>query len=455
MTENFSSEELTGAFFKATHAGFMHIYQVRHGPARSEPYLDSPAFVSSVMHNKIGDEFSRQFDILPHSEIVTIGPGYYNASEIAFSRQGHHVTVVDPYGDWLRTSPLPLVLDPMNMSGANPFKDAIRVAGGSYTVVRHLLDHQMEGIPERIDVAILADVPGVLQSTRLAADVARRVRDGGYLVIQTSTDPESVPRIVRELRKRGISVYKTDFFKPYMDRGLARVTWDNVGKTPHAGWWSATSRTFVFKLKKNDIGITDKNALVVSMGKANVGNDASEKSPVLEIFSQTVAQQVQRMPVWELLGALDLEKAGKVSTRQGSNGLVIQRVRVPKLVNKGRAPQGLEILPQEMVNILKSADEIFVNDLPVDSHRMFKEMDLFFTSSLLSNHDPENSGGIDLNPAQLDIKTQNPGGEIAFNLEPTMLARLQKASGISPVIVSVRPLENLSAFMGIQKPGVR
>ncbi len=61
-------------------------------------------------------------------------------------------------------------------------------------------------------------------------------------------------------------------------------------------------------------------------------------------------------------------------------------------------------------------------------------------------------GGIDLNPAQLDLKTQNSGGEIAFNLDPTLLARLQNASGISPVIVSVRPLDSISAFMGIQKP---
>ena len=109
-------------------------------------------------------------------------------------------------------------------------------------------------------------------------------------------------------------------------------------------------------------------------------------------------------------------------------------------------------ITQEMVNILRAADIIFVNDLSVDSHRMFEEMDLFFTSSLSRNHVPENSGGIDLNPAKFDLEARNSDSGIAFNLDPTMLARLQNASGVSPVIISVRPLESLSGFFGVQKP---
>ncbi len=67
----------------------------------------------------------------------------------------------------------------------------------------------------------------------------------------------------------------------------------------------------------------------------------------------------------------------------------------------------------------------------------------------------EKLGGIDLDPAKIDLSTKNSGGEIAFNLDPAMLARMQHASGISPVIVSVHPMESLSAFLGIVKPGGR
>ncbi len=62
-------------------------------------------------------------------------------------------------------------------------------------------------------------------------------------------------------------------------------------------------------------------------------------------------------------------------------------------------------------------------------------------------------GGIDLNSLKIDTAMKNSDGSIAFNLDPAMLARMQNASGISPVIVSVQPLGSLSEFLGIVKPG--
>ena len=167
---------------------------------------------------------------------------------------------------------------------------------------------------------------------------------------------------------------------------------------------------------------------------------------VRSLFPRVHVKRISIVPTMDIFNGDKLKKV---------EGMMIGRLqqRNPDMTFK-EVKRRSRITPA-MVKILESADQILVNDLSVDRHRMFKEMDLFFGSSLSSNPNPENSGGIDLNPAKLDLKTRNSGGEIAFNLDPAMLARLQKASGISPVIVSVRPLESLSAFMGIQKSGVR
>jgi hypothetical protein len=56
-------------------------------------------------------------------------------------------------------------------------------------------------------------------------------------------------------------------------------------------------------------------------------------------------------------------------------------------------------------------------------------------------------GGIDFNPAKIDLKTKQGGGAIQFNVDPAMLQRMQNASGVTPVIVGVHSLDSLSAFM--------
>ena len=66
-------------------------------------------------------------------------------------------------------------------------------------------------------------------------------------------------------------------------------------------------------------------------------------------------------------------------------------------------------------------------------------------NSMNVNH----SGGIDLNPSQINMTTNSHGPAIEFNLDPAMLARLQNASGVSPVIMGVKPLASLSEFLGL------
>jgi hypothetical protein len=59
------------------------------------------------------------------------------------------------------------------------------------------------------------------------------------------------------------------------------------------------------------------------------------------------------------------------------------------------------------------------------------------------------TGGIDLTPANMDLQTQNNGGEIKFHLNPAQLAQLQNAPGFVPVIINIQPINNLRVFLGL------
>jgi len=60
-------------------------------------------------------------------------------------------------------------------------------------------------------------------------------------------------------------------------------------------------------------------------------------------------------------------------------------------------------------------------------------------------------GGIDLTPANMNLQTQNAGEEIKFHLDPAMLQQLQNAPGFVPVIISIQPMGNLRAFLGLNE----
>ena len=64
----------------------------------------------------------------------------------------------------------------------------------------------------------------------------------------------------------------------------------------------------------------------------------------------------------------------------------------------------------------------------------------------------QNTGGIDLTAANMNLQSQNIGGAIAFHLDPAMLQTLQNAPGFLPVIISIRPMNDLHRFLGINDP---
>ena len=62
----------------------------------------------------------------------------------------------------------------------------------------------------------------------------------------------------------------------------------------------------------------------------------------------------------------------------------------------------------------------------------------------------ENTGGIDLDPAQLDLRTRGDGEGVRFTIDPVLLERVKNAPGVTPVIVGIQELDSLQQFLGIQ-----
>ena len=63
-------------------------------------------------------------------------------------------------------------------------------------------------------------------------------------------------------------------------------------------------------------------------------------------------------------------------------------------------------------------------------------------------------GGIDMTPQRMDLQTTGSGDGIKFNIDPVQLQELQNAPGFTPVIISIKPLESLSGFLGLNKEDV-
>ena len=58
-------------------------------------------------------------------------------------------------------------------------------------------------------------------------------------------------------------------------------------------------------------------------------------------------------------------------------------------------------------------------------------------------------GGINFNTAQMNLKLQNAGESIRFNVDPTMLKQLQSAPGFMPMIINIQPMNDIKSFLGL------
>ncbi len=58
------------------------------------------------------------------------------------------------------------------------------------------------------------------------------------------------------------------------------------------------------------------------------------------------------------------------------------------------------------------------------------------------------TGGIDLTPANMKLKTKNSSIGIKFHLDPAMFEQLRNASGFVPVIINIKPVGDIRLFLG-------
>jgi hypothetical protein len=58
-------------------------------------------------------------------------------------------------------------------------------------------------------------------------------------------------------------------------------------------------------------------------------------------------------------------------------------------------------------------------------------------------------GGINFDPQWLEVGIKDGGDGVHFDIDPVALQRMKNSSGVTPVIIGVRSLENLPEFMGI------
>jgi hypothetical protein len=68
-------------------------------------------------------------------------------------------------------------------------------------------------------------------------------------------------------------------------------------------------------------------------------------------------------------------------------------------------------------------------------------------NTALSDVAMQSPGGIDFNSAKVDLQVRNGAQAIKFHIDPAQLAQLQDAPGFTPVIINIRPMNNLKAFL--------
>jgi hypothetical protein len=69
---------------------------------------------------------------------------------------------------------------------------------------------------------------------------------------------------------------------------------------------------------------------------------------------------------------------------------------------------------------------------------------------VIAQYTEDATGGIDLNATDKLMQVKASGDGVKFSIDPVLLERMRAASGLSPVIINVQPLNDLSQFLGIK-----
>ncbi|MBF0483196.1 MAG: hypothetical protein HQL25_00670 [Candidatus Omnitrophica bacterium] len=136
----------------------------------------------------------------------------------------------------------------------------------------------------------------------------------------------------------------------------------------------------------------------------------------------------------------------------------------PKSTTKGLIVQisGGENIPPGIKKIIKKAvfcreDNRFesLEDLLIDlKAALAEEMPEIFTNNNLHDGDQamKHTGGIDLTGDKMAVQVEGTGDGIQFKFDQAMIAKIQNASGLAPVIIDIRNMNiSLLQFLGVNE----
>jgi len=173
-------------------------------------------------------------------------------------------------------------------------------------------------------------------------------------------------------------------------------------------------------------------------------------SVTMKTFLNTSGQRIFKMTIHQK-HLLESEDVDDWKTLQGNAQLDLSfqddiRTKKKLFKNKGGGA-GLRVFMKYFANLVPSRLEYG------------KDATGGMTTTLWAKVDPalvaQNTGGIDLTPANMHVETRTGSpteafGDdkgIKFHLDPAMLERLRNAPGFVPVIISVEPMKDLKAFL--------
>jgi len=170
-----------------------------------------------------------------------------------------------------------------------------------------------------------------------------------------------------------------------------------------------------------------KGRLIDTAGMENI---SSSKDPVVLVFKHADKEATEL-----LLKVLDLKVpvAGIVSEIGGT------QTHFASVVNR------LNTLGHNILYL----SNVDIHSLPIGNHVIVDSESGRILVDKGMKSIINDTGGIDLTPANMHLQTQNNNGEIKFHMDPAMLEQLQNAPGFVPVIINIQPLKSLSIFLGI------
>jgi len=112
--------------------------------------------------------------------------------------------------------------------------------------------------------------------------------------------------------------------------------------------------------------------------------------------------------------------------------------------------------PKNVLAVLEKSGKVTVVFTDLKGRRQYGNEEIIPADVSKAMVTPENTGGIDLGPAKMNLQTKmdarfggNDSVGIKFHLDPAMLAQLQNSTGFVPVIISIQPMNDLRHFLGL------